>query len=353
MGGLAESEVSADINERVCRLLTVSNTAKIWNASTGKCMWTLGETSNVAYATMSPNGSFVVTALRNGTTIIWSAISGERLYDLTLCRRDTYQVPPAFSVNEAFVLTASDQKTVKMWSTLSGECIWEFVAHTDPVYTAEFSNDMLSVATCSDDKTAMIWSTTTGDCRLVMTGHEDSVIAATFSVESDWVLTASLDNSAKIWDSRSGVCIHTLGEPRLNSRYCITDAHFSVNGRVLTVSEQGQVKIWNAIRGTCILTLERPTGLNDYITRATFSADGLSFLTVARKHVKIWCATTGHCRHTLERTDSSFYDAVFSTDGRLALTGGTEVNIWNARTGLLVFSFKAHESEVCSVQCSQ
>ena len=112
------------VNERVPMVFIVSNIAKVWNTSTGECIWTLaGHNCNVASAAFSPKDSFVVTALADGTTIIWSAATGETLHTLARRTFDPYDVSVAFSADEAYVLTASNRTTVNMWSIEYGECL--------------------------------------------------------------------------------------------------------------------------------------------------------------------------------------------------------------------------------------
>ncbi|MBK7454123.1 MAG: hypothetical protein IPJ46_10535 [Anaerolineales bacterium] len=61
------------------RLLTVSDdkTARIWNASTGEELLTLGHSDWVWNAAFSPNGQRVAT-LSQDKAVIWSAVTAEK-----------------------------------------------------------------------------------------------------------------------------------------------------------------------------------------------------------------------------------------------------------------------------------
>jgi WD40 repeat protein len=308
-------------------------------------------------AAISPNGTFLATAVDDGTTNIWSVAGGVLLHRLTSCwPRGHHHVPLVFSADERFLLTASSRTSVALWSTRLGEHLWVFTEHTDAVYSAEFSSNMMSVVTCSDDKAAMVIDTRTGALCYVLSGHGNSVISAKFSANCYWLLTASLDNTARIWSAHSGLCLFTLGEPCTGS-YGLNMAEFSMDSnKVLTHSEKGEiplqrgsVKVWNACTGTCIVALKCSLDFHTFVMQAKFSVDGTSVLTVARVNVKIWCSSSGICYRTIDG-QKWFRDAVFSEDGKSLLTAGSEMKLWNISTGQLELIFKRPEVLVRSVQ---
>ena len=149
---------SATLSPDGSRILTASadNTARIWEAASGKPLATLeGHTSIVTCAAFSPDGSRILTAAADNTARIWDAASGKPL--AILQGHTGMLTSAAFSPDGASILTASDDATARLWDARSGKPLVIFQGHTKALTSAAFSSDGTRVLTASDDTTARVW----------------------------------------------------------------------------------------------------------------------------------------------------------------------------------------------------
>jgi WD40 repeat protein len=132
----------------------LDNTARLWEAATGKTAATLaGHTGSITAVASSPDG--------------------------------------------ARVLTGSSDKTARLWDAATGKVVATLAGHTAPVSAVAFSPHGTRVLTGSWDNTARVWDAATGKAVATLAGH--SVEAAAFSPDGTRVLTGSLDNTARLW----------------------------------------------------------------------------------------------------------------------------------------------------------
>ncbi|MCR4316639.1 MAG: protein kinase [Planctomycetes bacterium] len=216
------------------------NTAKIWDANTGRELRTLtGHTSTAWSASFSPDGKFIVTGSSVNTAKIWDANTGIELRTLT---GHTGQVRSAsFSPDGKFIVTASSDNTAKIWDANTGSQIRTLTGHTNWVRSASFSPDGKSIVTGSWDNTAKIWDAETGREIRTLTGHTSYVYSASFSPDGKFVVTGSSDKIAKIWDANTGREIRTL----TGHTNPVNSASFSPDGKsVVTGSDDNLAKIW-------------------------------------------------------------------------------------------------------------
>jgi WD40 repeat protein len=78
------------------RVLTGSqdNTAKLWDAVTGKEILTLkGHSQEVTCVTTSTNGRYVLTGSRDGTAIVWLASAGTIVAPATASQTSLRKAP--------------------------------------------------------------------------------------------------------------------------------------------------------------------------------------------------------------------------------------------------------------------
>ena len=319
------------------RILTASadKTAKLWDAASGKIISSFSHEGTVNAAAFSPDGARILTASADKTAKLWDAISGKLIASFG---QQGEVNDAAFSPDGARILTASADKSALLWDVASAKAIACFY-HQASVYHGVFSPDGGRILTASLDKTAKLWDAASG--KLIHSfDHQAGVRPAVFSPDGALILTASVDKTAKLWDAVSGKLINSFDHLER-----VVDAAFSPDGaRILTASWDKTAKLWDAASGKLIASFADPDELN----AAAFSPDGARILTAGwDKAAKLWEAGSGELVTSFSHQDG-LYHAVFSPDGARILTGSADktAKLWDAVSGKLIASFDHRDGVV-------
>ena len=140
----------------------------------------------------------MVTASDDNTARVWNADTGKPVG--TPMTHGGPVSSASFSPDGKRVVTASEDKTARVWDADTGKSVGEPMTHGDAVRSARFSTDGKRVVTASDDNTARVWDADTGKPVGEPMTHGDSVNSASFSPDGKRVVTASHDNTARVWD---------------------------------------------------------------------------------------------------------------------------------------------------------
>jgi WD40 repeat protein len=313
------------------RILTASRdgTARLWEASSGKPLATLqGHTDSVLDAVFSADGSRILTASWDKTARLWEASSGKPL--ATFQGHTDSLLTAVFSPDGSRVLTASTDRTARLWEASSGKLLTTLQGHTHRVVAVAFSPDGSRILTASWDSTARLWEASSGKLLTTLQGHTGSVVAAVFSPDGSRILTASWDNTARLWEASSGKPLATLrghGAP-------LETAVFSPDGsRVLTASWDSTARLWDGFSGEPLATLQ---GHTDRVVAAAFSPNDSLVLTASWDGTaRLWEPPSGKPLATFQGHTHSVLDAVFSPDGSRVLTASEDKTgrQWEASSG--------------------
>jgi len=318
------------------RILTASrdNTAKLWDAASGKLICSFAHQDDVTHAAFSPGGARILTASADHSAKMWDATSGKLMASFAHQDRISDAV---FSPDGGRILTASADNTAKLWDAPSARLIASF-AHEGAVESAEFSPDGGRILTASADGTAKLWDATSG-ALIGSFARGNSLYSARFSPDGTRILTASADNTAKLWDTASGNLIVSVAH-----QGAVEDAVFSPDGiRILTASWDKTAKLWDAASGRLIASFTHQDG----VIRAAFSPDGARILTASWDNTaKLWDAASGKLIASLAHQDR-VNDVLFSPDGARILTASADntAKLWDATVGKHIASF-AHQDRI-------
>ena len=329
-------------------------TARVWDAATGKELATLiGHEGDVNSVAFSPDGTHIVTASNDKTARVWDAATGK---ELAMLYGDDYSWvnSATFSPDGTRIVTASGQvlsgfvNRARVWDAATGEALATLTGHESWVHSAMFSPDGTRIVTASSDKTARVWDAATGKELATLTGHESEVTSAAFSPDGTRIITASRDNTARVWDAATGQEVATLSghEGEVNS------AAFSPDGtRIITASDDTTALVWDAATGEGLAML---IGHENSVNSVVFSPDGMRIVTASDDNTaRVWEAATGQELATLTGHEypDTMHSATFSLDGKriVTMSGNNTVRVWDVATGKVLATQIGHESEVKSV----
>jgi WD40 repeat protein len=189
------------------RLVTTDGkTARVWDASTymklaalighGDGPQTYGGRNELTGIAFSPNDRVVATSSYDQTARLWEAASGR---NLGVLRHEDGVWSAAFSPDGTRIVTAaSDSEKASVWDVRTAKEIVVLVGHEGTVRGAQFSPNGRQVVTASHDGTARVWDAATGE-ELGVLRHGRQVWSAAFNPQGTRIVTASADGSARVW----------------------------------------------------------------------------------------------------------------------------------------------------------
>jgi WD40 repeat protein len=348
-GGLFPGFNAASFGPDGSRVVTGSpdNTAKVWDAKTGKAVLTLkGHIAFITSASFSPDGSRIVTGSWDGAAKLWDARTGAPV----LTVRGGLVNSALFNPDGSRIVTACSDKTAKVWDAKTGALVLPLKGHTSAVYSASFSPDGARIVTGSYDMTARVWDAKSGAELLILKGHTFLVKSASFSPDGSQILTGSLDGAARVWDAQPGA-LESLTLKGHTER--VASASFSPDGSVVvTGSYDNTAKVWDAKKGAVVRSLK---GHTSSVYSASFSPDGSRVVTgSADKTAKVWNATTSAVLLTLSGHARAVRSASFSPDGSRVVTASEDrtAKLWDAKSGAELLTLKGHPIGLTSASFS-
>ena len=342
------------------RVATVSRAGTIWSVETGKRMVSLNGHGSMIYTIdFAPDGKSLVTASQDNTARIWDAKSGKEIARFT---HDLVVTSACFSPDGQHVVTSSWDNTSRVWNVRTGREIM-VLRRGGGAGDAHFSPDGQWIATTGRDSTASLWYAFRQQKLIEIQAHEEPVLSLAFDPEGKRLVTAG-DHIARIWNVGTG---QELARLRGHGGD-VTSVCFSPDGkRVLTASTDGSARIWNPESGE---ELHKVKGFGQAALAAQFSPDGKTVITSdcmrrvpgreGHYHsgipfAKIWNAITGKVVTTLSAHGHIIIDASFSPDGRRVVAGSADgiAYVWDAGTGEELVRFEDHfSSDVKNLQFS-
>jgi WD40 repeat protein len=324
-----------------------------------------GHTSEVTTVTFSPDGERIVTAAENstgGTAVkVWDARTGVAVFELKNLLGPGES--PRFSLGGTRLATASRldnlDNTARVWDARTGKLQCE-LKHTGPVPGVVLSPDGARLATICLD-VVKVWDADTEKPQWEFKGTDGHVA---FSPDGTRLFIGPVENQkALVYDAGTGKPLVELSEYSGSRGFA-----FSPDGTRIVIGSLGQAKVWDAVKGgpplldLKVLTLK---GLRDGVTCVAFSPDGTRIVTGGGMNEKalVWDARTGMLLFSLKgrpgpatsevwQTDlEGEQSAAFSPDGtRIVTVGGQmgahEAAVWDARTGAELLALTGHTNQV-------
>jgi WD40 repeat protein len=312
---LADANVKSVAFSSDGRLLATGGHAiNLWDADSGLSLGpSLLHERYILSLTFSPKGTLVLSGGVDGTARLWS-VDGSVSSNASLAR--TVNLTCYASSSDGKVVATSSGDVVQMWSSDSGRPIGSPLVLGAPINGVAVSPDGKFVLAGGGDDTdrfglCRMWRVDTGIQvgPVLRTDHATEQVA--FSPDGRRIVS-QVGFSSDLWNAGSGQKIGSLDQAG--------GLAFSPSGSLLAMGF-GSVHLFNAQS----LEEEEAGDIDGSVSPGAFNPDGTLLLTTDDKGTSLWrVATREKVGSTLGPGDSAIPSAIFSPDGKWAVTAGRQ-----------------------------
>ncbi len=258
-----------------------------------------------------------------------------------------------FSLSNESLIIGDGKGYVKIINLIKDEVVNYYNAHSDFMSGMSFSSSKQLIATCSWDHSVKIWNTVTNKMIKKIT-KKDPVISVKISNSNDrMVLITKEDIESFSKNIKSSVEVIDLktykGIKKLNSRDRLFSANFSNDGSMIFYCNQTDSTV---IICDLNLKINRKLKVTGWLHDAYQSENGRFIVAVTESSIDLFDFQTNHLLRSfsIENTTGGNTPAT-SKDGSLlaAGTGRGSMNVWDIKSGELLYCRKLHSSSLTPV----
>ncbi len=334
-----------------------------------KLLLTLSHSDAVSHVIYSPDGKWIASSSKDGTSYLWNAKTGRQIGEAM--RHDDSVRCIAFSPDGQQLATAARDRTVRIWDVRTCKMSGEPLRHATSVSKLSFNADGSRLLTTSRDIffRHALWDMKTRTQILDKDEIKELGFYAAFSPDGNSLAASLFDGFAiRFFDARTGKRIGRDWESSV-SKFIGREAEqsldrvvFSHDSNLLAADVQYEFKeshhryyvdIWNANTGKLLtrLDFEHPSDVHDL----TFSPDGRHLATRDADHiVRVWDVKTKKQIGKFMWHEAGINDMAYSPDGSLLATASQDgsTRFWNAKTGAPVGEPILHDDVVLQLDFS-
>ena len=319
---------------------SIDNTARVWEASTGREVARMTHDGVVWSVAFSPDGKYVISGSEDNTVRVWEASTGMEVARMT---HDSWVISVALSLDGRYVVSGSGDNTSRVWETSTGKEVAR-MTHNGVVRSVAFSPDGNYVASGSEDNTVRVWETYTGK-EVARMAHDGVVWSVAFSPDGRYVVSGSHDNTARVWETSTGKEVARM--PHYNSVRSVAfspDSSYVVSG-----SWDSTARVWEAVSGQEVARMTHDSS----VSSVAFSPDGKYVVSGSIDNTaRVWETSTS--QEVARMTHDSYLNSVtFSPDGKHVVSGSDDntARVWETSIEKEVVLL-SHDGVVWSVDFS-
>jgi serine/threonine protein kinase len=227
------------------RMATASddNTVKVWAWHVDK--WQLEHIlkhdTAVRAVAFAPNGQAIATATRQGALHVWSAMTGNPLFEKDAHNGVVYGL--AYSPDGKMIASSGGgDYLIRLWDAASGQELNTLRGHIGGVYSIAFSPDSKTIASGGWDKTVCLWDTASGQKTATLKGHTQDIWSVAFAPDGVTLVSSGEDHTVRVWDVPS----HSLERTIRGSTGSLYSVTFAPDGRTFAAGgRDGMVRLWD------------------------------------------------------------------------------------------------------------
>ncbi len=323
----------ATISPDGTRVLTVgmSGAASLWDAADARALRQFSMPGGITVAAFSPDGRRILTGGGGGRLHLWQGGGAEKPVE---CVAGDEILVARFSPNGDRVVVGTRDSAARIFRANSGEAVGPRLEHEQRVVDAAFSPDGRRVATASWDGLVRVWSADDGRLLATSPREQSWITTLAFSPDGGSLLFGGASSAARIW---------RLGDqgvpgPAWEHDQPIVGTAWSADGRLaLSVGRDGRVQIRKTDGGGLAV---RPLVHDQPLVAAAFDPAGTAVLTgdsfgnVVRWDIRPRAPRPERWSHP------DTIHAAWSGDGRMVMTAGNDrvVRLWDSGNGRQIFA---------------
>ncbi len=184
---------------------------------------------------------------------------------------------------------------ISIWNVEDGSLVRAIdEAHSDTVFSLEFSPDDQFIASAAADRMAKVFRVEDGAFVRGFEGHTHHVLDVAWQANGKSLATAGADKVIKIWDAQTGEQRRTIGGI---GKEVTSVAYVGIGGTIVSSSGDTNIRVHNTGDGNVIRTM---SGGGDFVYAAAVSEDGKRVVSGGVKSVfQVWNAENGELLHAL------------------------------------------------------
>ena len=305
--------------------LAISNGFEInvWDIKSGEHVSSLsGYAEVVGDVEFSPDGKTLVSL--DNTARIWD-VTSHKLLNTLLGKMSIASV--AYSPDGSILACGTYDNTIHLFETDTWQSSTTFEGHKESVITVVFSPDGKTLASGASDNTIRLWNPMTGEQIYKLKGHEDCIHTIAFSPDSFTLASGGSDGTIRFWDVAAGKLLKTIETDPNDS---IDSVAFSPDGLTLACTgDNGDkgIRFWDVSTGELFSAIDVDAGAYSVV----YSSDSKTIASGGMGELSIWDVTTSEVLKTFTGHIDPVYSVAYSPDGQTLASGcrDSTVVIWD------------------------
>jgi WD40 repeat protein len=306
-----------------------------------------GHSGKISCVAISPDGKIVATGSEDHLAKLWDASTGKLLWTLEGHGEAISSV--AFAPDGKTLATGSADQTMRLWDAATGSEIKSRLRQfSSPVRSIAFApNGLRAVGldgsvevVLEDGSTMMILDKMTPTQK----EHKKPVLSVAFSPDGTKLVSRDADGTVKLWNVRT-----SQEEREFSKSEGILSVAFSPDGKTIaTGTEKGFVRLRDAESGKEIACLARLGDASEKLTdicnssnddfytpppilSLTFSGNDTLISGNANAAVELWKISTREETQVLKGHSNEILSVAVSPDGKTVVTGSADATakLWN------------------------
>lgn len=303
--------------------------------------------------TISPDG-LTATIGRGKTLQLWDLSTGRVIR--SFAKSGDFQ-SVIFLADGGKLLSGSSDHTVQLWDVATAQSIRIFDGQVDPFGSLVFSPDGRMILASNMELWDPAAATPLHDY------GQETVWSSVFSPDGKTFITTYKDWKFRVMDLATGTTVRIFGEDKsVDEKTWQNHISLSADGTTLLASSNATpwlgigdqrnstLSLWDAKTGKKLKTLfDDKSGATNDFTSIVLSQDAKTALTVQGGTLKFWDISAGVVTHSF---DARAIRVALSPDGKTALSGGGELDLWDVVSGKLIRTFASPQGDIESVAFS-